>query len=76
MPLIERLVLRGAYVLRRVPAVAADALADTPHFRRTLDAYYDEFVETVKNNTFAKCKDEFFSTKTLCWDLEFFSHSI
>lgn len=74
MPLIERLMVRASYVFGRIPHAVNKLLetskaASYPFFTDTLDGYFRDFVDTVAKNTLSKCMDEFYSTKTLCWDL-------
>jgi len=83
MRLIENLLSRASYIANRIPNIVISIMeahrvqnpdSDTlsvnfPYFFSRLGEYYKSYIETLESTTLNKCMDEFYSTKTLCWDL-------
>jgi len=81
-PLVQQLGRRAAYVLKRLTEIAEsnmdeqrrangedESLEDYTYFVHFVRDKFTTFVDTTIEHTVAVCLDEFYSTRTVCWDV-------
>jgi len=84
-PLVQQLGRRASYVLKRLSEIAesiideqrrgngsddsSDSLEDYTYFVHFVRDKFTTFIDATVESTVALCLDEFYSTRTVCWDV-------